>query len=488
MLHHVTAGQARFNLPGIAADVRGITLGRFIVALFPSLDRVVKLFRGLSERTNLDDLLAECRVSRVSSQTNAPELLVRLPVEGSHAADACAAAARIAGGLVFTGTSKHFVAYRDGRSPLGYDVDALLARSDDFVLYGRDFELGYKEVGVVALAPLLLSLSLQRRRDDVPGANETLLLRAERGLWRAVVGYLYRNGLESVVAACEPAAVPSEAVSSSYLVRVETPPVRVVELFRRVPGVEVYRFRGERAAVQLGYDHPLALESCTSLLEPGKLYLFSGSRNVMEIVPEAPRFVPARAVVDLDLEKSIRQRELARAPVPRSRVELRLTVSGATPRLAVGSVIQEGDAERLKRLVYLMPPTLLEQYAICQTDRDIFLYAASGLDFIPLGELYWSPVPRVMIPLGYQILPAIGGDLLLRQLEAGPDDLFFWSAATGRVCRFSASDFTPLGRIAVAEIPVTPPERVIAPQPPSDLELSLINDDVAPFPLWGFEE
>ncbi len=135
MLEPVTANQTRFVAPGLSADSRGVALGRFCVILLPSIDRVVGLFRGMSERGSLDDLLPSLQVLQVTTPLKSKEFIVLLPVSNSHMADGIAAVSTLMGGLTFTGSSKHFVKFRDSRAPLGYDVDSLHGGRGDYILY-----------------------------------------------------------------------------------------------------------------------------------------------------------------------------------------------------------------------------------------------------------------------------------------------------------------------------------------------------------------
>jgi hypothetical protein len=490
VLDHVSAGQARFNVPGVACDARGIVLGRLLAILLPSIDRVVALFRGLSEQLSLDDLLHEGRISRVQAQLGAQELLVRLPVSSSHVADTCAAVARLVGGLVFTGTARHFVAYRDERSPLGYDAENLFAGADDFVLYAPEFEQSYRAVGEINVSRLLLELALQRKRDDWPEKRERLLLRLEKGLWQSVVSYLHRNGVACAVAA----TVPVEGSNapdrpSLYLVSVDEVPRRMLRLFRDLPGVCVYRMRGEKAATELGYEHPLVLESCSTLFDEHALYLFSGSEQRLEVLQSEPHFVSSRALVELDAPThteaplSVSSRE-----VERLRLDLRLVRSDPRRGGAEATIIDHADAERFRKLVYLLPPTLLNACRACVTTDAIYVVSAEGLDFIPLGELCWSAAPAVFLPLGFELMPAIAGELLLEHLGAKEQDLFFWRSKERQVRRLSRAEFAPLSRLMLAEVPFAERAEVRLPQTASDSDASLVNDDVGLFPLWGFAD
>ena len=126
MLQRIAVGQARFNLPGLSADMRGAALGRQLVVRFAAVDRLVSFLRLLSAEQSLDDLQPGFRIVYARGGAGTREAIVLMPA-AQALGDAVANAARLAGGQVFTGAGKHFVQFRNTRAPLGYDVDALSA-------------------------------------------------------------------------------------------------------------------------------------------------------------------------------------------------------------------------------------------------------------------------------------------------------------------------------------------------------------------------
>ena len=135
MLQRIAVGQARFNLPGLSADMRGAALGRQLVARFAAVDRLVSFLRLLSAEQSLDDLQPGLRIVYARGGAGTREAIVLMPA-AQALGDVVAHAARLAGGQMFTGAGKHFVQFRDARAPLGYDVEALSAEAGDLILYG----------------------------------------------------------------------------------------------------------------------------------------------------------------------------------------------------------------------------------------------------------------------------------------------------------------------------------------------------------------
>jgi hypothetical protein len=487
MLEHVAANQTRFVAPGLSADARGVAVGRFIVVLLPALDRVVGLFRGLSEQMSIDELLSSLRIVQVRTPLASRELLVQLPATNSNAADSMAAVARLVGGLTFTGSSKHFVKYRDTRSPLGYDVDGLHSGPGDFVLYGDGFVQVYTHERVLSFEQLATTLSLQRQRDDHFYDGESALLRTARGLYQPVLGYLHRNAVECSAAAAESVRAASRETERFFLIRCDNLPQRMVDLFRRTPGVEVYRMKSENVAVQLGYRHPFELSSCSSVFDPKHFFLFSGERDSLETLDAEPQFVAAAALVQLAGVRELQQQTLRPELPEEAEVPLKLApTSGAQPHLTASRIPLQ-EAGRLKKLIYLLPPAVLSGYQLCATATHLYLYCDKGIDYVPLGDMFWEFAPGVMVPQGCSLLPRVHPDVLLDHLGGrGKNQLFFFPRDGSGPLSFSRQSFAPLGRAALAEVELEAPQNQTLPRDADHAALEIVNDPLGAFPLWGF--
>ncbi len=494
MLEHVNATQNRFVTPGLAPDPRRVALGRFCVVLLPTLERVVGLLRGLSQRTSLDDLLPATQLLQVVTALGSRELLVKLPVLGSLSTDALAATAALMGGLTFTGTAKHFVKYRDRRSPLGYDTDSLYTGPGDFVLYADDFVQAYEVVRELAFDRLALGLALQRDQEAGPPAEEPVLLQVAEGLGPRVASYLHRNNRPCQVSAGEAAppdgGPPGGGPAQRFtLLRAELEP-RMLDLFGQTPGITRYRQVTEQAAVELGYRHPLELTSCTSIFAERTLYLFSGSRGHVQALSPEPTFVDAGAVVQLRAPVRLVPTRSARAVAAAEQVQvpLRLVLSsGARPPVAA-SRVPLAQAGWLKRLVYLLPPQVLQSTSVCLAEEHIFLLGGRGIEYIPLGLMFSEQAPGVLVSLGHELQPRVHPEVLQAHLSRGAsrDALFFFSPDEPTPVALPRAAFSPLSRRILADVPARP--LAAAPPPPADEEEAprLINDPVGPFPLWGF--
>ncbi len=144
MLERAALHQTRFRTPGVSPDARGVVLGQKGVVLFASLDRLVAFLRAYGDEGSLDEILPSLEIRRVVTSLRTREILLFVQAESSYRMDRIAGVAKLVGGLCFTGTSRHFVKYRDAASPLGYDVERLLDEGADVVLYHDTFRQAYQ--------------------------------------------------------------------------------------------------------------------------------------------------------------------------------------------------------------------------------------------------------------------------------------------------------------------------------------------------------
>jgi hypothetical protein len=492
MLERVAQGQTRFNTPGISVDNRGVALGRYGALFFPSLDGVVGWLRLYSAEAGLEDLLAELSISRVQDRLKGRAFLVLLPAASSYVLDRAARCARLWGGAAFTGSAKHFVRYRDERSPYGWDVAQAVLGEGDYVLHGEDASQGYLKEGAIDLRTLVFRLSLQR----VPGAERldaearaSLVLTVPPGLAKGVIRYLWKNRVPTRVAHIT-LATRSEFSPGSpdgYLyARVQDLPERILEGFRGTPGLTIYRPISDTVAVEVGYRHPIELSSCLSLFETGKLYLFSGQRDAVDVVSGPVELVDAAHLTQVGLRAEAMVERPGQAIAPQKvDIPLKLAPSMQPPGRVVGTLIDGKDAMRLKQLVYLLPPSMLRGHRVVVTERGILIVAGQNVDLVPLGTLLAELAPGLLLPLGMDLVPRVAPDVLAGALGHGP----------GRLTVFPHEG----GPFHVAESALSPLERrtLAALNAPSvaaaDLSLDtpageprVVNDAVGAFALWGF--
>src|SRR5882762_675398 len=162
-LEHVAQGQTRFFTPGVAPDPRGILLGRSCLMTFPTLEGAVSWLRLYASEASLDELMANLTITKAKTALGSREIVVQIPAVSSYAADRAARLARLVGGAMYTGTAKHYVKYRDDRSPYGYDaVDiGAMGPTIDFMVHGDEFTQSYVREGDLPFVRLLFRLSVR---------------------------------------------------------------------------------------------------------------------------------------------------------------------------------------------------------------------------------------------------------------------------------------------------------------------------------------
>ncbi len=161
MIQRVALHQTRFRAPGLVPDARGVALGPVGLVLLSSPERLVSFLRATGEEGALDELLDSLRIVQVISPLRTREMIVEVQANSSHRMDRLNAIARLLGGLVFTGSGRHFVKYRDTASPLGYDVQEL----DAVETPPREHGTVHSGVGFAGQSRVPDSASLQQAAD-----------------------------------------------------------------------------------------------------------------------------------------------------------------------------------------------------------------------------------------------------------------------------------------------------------------------------------
>lgn len=520
MLERVALGQSRFMTPGVAPDPRGVLLGRYGLMLFPTLEGVVSWFRLYSAEAALDELLPELEIHQGRTALGSREMLVRIPAASSYAMDRAARCARLVGGATYTGTSKHFVKYRDDRSPYGYDAAEIhaLPKGADLMVHGEGFSQSYTREGQLPFDRLLYRLSLRRvpgGLDLGPEERSELVLVVARGLGDGVIRYLWRNRVTTELGLVRPqtaSAFGGAGSAPSYLLmRVRDLPARILELFAATPGIDVFRWVAPQVAVQVGFAHVIGLSSCASVFDASRVYLFWG-RASHAGRPE-PRTGRSRAARDADRQDRHDRVDIIEGPLELSSIEhftrvhiaaeevraegvldteidaevgvrIELAPSLAPPRHVVGSLIPLAQRDMLKRLVYFLPQTSLHGHRVAITDRGILVITTEDIDVVPLGQLLAEMTPGLLVPLGMDLVPRVAPAVLAQSLghAAGMFTIFPHRDTPFQV---PESALMPLERRALARIEVDVATPVDTRLLPGD-EPTVVNEPVGSFALWGF--
>jgi hypothetical protein len=495
MLEHVAQGQTRFLTPGVAPDSRGVLLGRFGLLLFPSLEGAVSWLRLYAAESSLDELMPGLEIETWETPLRGRATAIRIPISSSYVLDRAARCARLAGGNAFTGTSKHFVKYRDDRSPFGYDAAelAMTPAEADYVCHGESFVQTYRRSGSIAFDRLLYRLSLRRvmgKGIDADARRELLILCAP-GLADGVVRYLWRNRVTAEAALVRPRPESSFAEDPGQpmlAIRIFDLPERILDLFRGTPGIHVFALAAENVAVELGYAHPIDLTSCRSLFAAGTFTLFWGAEDRVDVITGGLETTPLENLtrVDIRAEQAHAAALLKSEELQPIGVELRLEPSMVAPRNVCATLVPLEQQAWLKKLVFLLPQASLHGHRVAVTDRGILVVADDRVDVVPLGHLLVAATDGVLIPLGMDIVPRVAEDVLAAALGHAPGVITVFPPS-GVPFQIKDSDLQPLERRVLAKIEVT--EASIEDRATKARSHPQIkNDAVGRFALWGLPD
>lgn len=494
-LEHVAQGQTRFGVPGVAPDPRGVLLGRYLLLAFPTLEAVISWFRLYSAEASLDELMAGLELVRGRSPLASRDLLLRIPAVSSYTCDRAAALAKMVGGAAYTGTAKHFVKYRDDRSPFGYDaVDIASAPSQaDIVLHGDGFVQTYTREDALPFDRLLFRLSLRPLPGGVRAAARDrgeLLIAVAPGLADGVVRYLWRNRVAAQATMVRPTATGTfsdERRTAYLLIKVTALPERMVRLFVGVPGIHLFRPTSTVTAVAVGYAHPIDLGSCASIFAADQFVLFWPGDRVDALPGPLTLSDIAHVVrIGVDVEGSRLDEGIAlQATVDPAAISLPLELVPAmgARRRVTATLVAHAHAAWLKRLVFLLPPTSLRGHRIAATSRGLLLVGSGNIDIIPLGELLYEAAPGLYVPLGREVTPRVSAEVLARALGHGQGRITV--LADPDPFQIPETALVPLERRAIAALTVEAADirDVAAPIPG---EPNVVNDPIGQFALWGF--
>lgn len=461
MLEPISLGQARTHCPGLAADERGVVMGRRLALFFPDVARAVGFFRSYSREVSLDEILSSLEIKEAISERGGRELCVTFEVAGSYAADRAAQAARMHKGRPFTGTDVHFVPYRDRRSPLGYDLggsDELVPDPGELALYGEAGADRRRFGRSIRLVDLVLGLSprpLSAAEKDKE-VHARLVIRCEQGLAKPLCRYLWARQISAKVtsAASAKKSLFSGKQREVQLVTCEGMPRHVATLVSKTPGMRVFVPYQPHLLVEWGFRHPIALESVGSAFSDDTTVLFWGPPEKVEQLHVGDEAVDVTDLVDV----TVRGREGVLAPpavtsaqtIDTLDVELRLA---RLPRAAAATTALLIEAERMpwfRKLVYLLPAAILRTYEAVIAGNYIIVINRRGVHGIPFGEPMTESYPQIFLPVGMELLPHVDYDLLREHLQIRPDQNLYFFPEGKQAFAVPIDQLRPLSRAVVA--------------------------------------
>jgi hypothetical protein len=404
-----------------------VALGAKGLVLLPTLDRLVGFFAVYTRDRSLEDLTASLAIHVVRSSLGSREIALEFAAESSDRMDRIADTARLVGGYTLTGTSRHFVQYRDAAAPFGYDATELAATDASITVYHERVAQTYAIEQAIDLRALLLRL-MPRVDPSARVDSGELVVVAAQGLGPALVQYLVRSHVEGEVCVVEwpPESAFDDAPVHRWILRIPELPPRIQPLLATTPGITCFAPVGPGIAVEVGYRHPVELRACP-LFDPAGLVLLRGRGDDAWIVERVPPMGELTTFSHIELRPPERVSTASgEGPAPaRLGVRLRVVPSSRPWRNVSATWIEPAQVPLLRRLAYVLPHSTVTQARIALTPRGALLRCPGGADGIPLGTFYVEVHPRVYIPAGHEIAPAVAPEVLARALETTPSQYVF---------------------------------------------------------------
>ncbi|MBL9106855.1 MAG: hypothetical protein JNL82_38425 [Myxococcales bacterium] len=516
LLEPIAAGQTRFHLQGLAPDGRGIAVGRETLLVFPSLDRLVAFLGAYSEECSLDDLLPSMTLERARRDGGGQALLLRCAGGDSFALDRLARMTTAVHGQLYTGSGTVFVRSRDRYAPFGYDLAAAspAARggqrtSDEVLAVDHDFQARYRAAD--RLDPVELIQRLQLRAVPLPpgglgespdlcGLGDMALVLVAPGLSDRVLSYLWGN---QVAMGGVRVALAGER-RASLLLRLNQPSGQILAVLQGIPGVELLVPISPRAAVELGWRHPIHLASASSVLLGDEMYLFRGRVGRVERLEGAPIWIKGQNLVASEVVARTSPPGDARGVATKAlQVALRLRPS-AGAREPRGALLRWDQAGLLRKLVYLIPPTALAAARLAVLPQGLLVLTGSSLGgagaglaagvgaaaLIPLGTRIVEVAPGVLVPDGSELWPRVRPQLVRELLGLDAADHALFLPGDGEPLRLTPDRLIPLDAAMISrlELAIAEPsagelatmnERPAGPS-------AIVNHHLGRFALWGF--
>lgn len=523
LLEPIAAGQTRFHLQGLAPDGRGIAVGRETLLVFPSLDRLVAFLGAYSEECSLDDLIPSLTLERARRDGGGQALLLRCNGGDSYALDRLGRMSTAVHGQLFTGSGTVFVRYRDRQAPFGYDLagpgaarpsprGGEIAAGEEVLVVDHDYLARYRAsdrldpvelIQRLQLRPVPLPVGGLAESPDLCGLHDLALVLVAPGLGDRVLAYLWSN---QVAMAGVRVALAGER-RPSLLLRLRQPSGPLLAVLHGIPGVELMVPVSPRAAVELGYRHPIHLASASSCLPGDEMYLFRGRVGRVERLDGAPQFIDGNYLVQSPLRVRAPASEpgdargVASTPLQVA-LRLRPCAGAREPR---GALVGWDQAALLRKLVYLIPPTALAAARLAVLPQGMLVLTGSSLGgagaglaagvgaaaLIPLGTRIVEVAPGVLVPDGFELWPHVRPQLVreLLGLEAADHALFL--AEGSDPLRLRPEHLLPLDAAMISRL-----DLAVSEAPPSELlrnggtdgatAAAIVNQHLGRFALWGF--
>jgi hypothetical protein len=443
MLERVAVHQTRLRTPGLGLDARGVALGGKGVVLLPSIDRLVAFLALYTRQGSLADILRSLTIEVVRSKLGGREVTLMFAAETSDRMDRIAEIARLAGGYTFTGTSRHFVQYRDAAAPFGYDVPQISAGDAPLWLYHNSFSQSYSSERKIDVRSLVLRL--EPHADPSAGREPgERWLAAEAGLGPAMIHYFVRSAVDAEVGVAEwpPESSFDDGPVVRYLFRIPALPERMLPLLSRTPGLVMFVPVAPGAVVECGFRHPVNLRACPVFSDTG-LVLFRGHGLDPLEIPKLPAFGDVRAFARVEMREDKPAPAVKTLASSSVSVTLRLVPTLEPWRSVTATWVDTVDLPVLRRIAYALGPDTLRAARVAFTDAGAVVRHPTGIECIPVGQFYRKLHENLFAPAGYDVVPAVSPDVLYRSLGA-PSGQVLFIRRDGDVVGIPDDAFVPL--------------------------------------------
>ncbi len=427
MVERIALHQTRLHTPGLSLDSKGVALGAKGLILLPSIDRLVMLLAAYTREHSLEHIVPSLAMNLLKSKLGTREITFEFAAESSDRMDRMAEIARLVGGIAFTGTSRHFVQYRDSTAPFGYDASHLVSTEAPYALYHERFSQTYDIERRIDLRTLLLRL-MPRVDPSTKLEPGTRFLVTEQGLGPAAVQYLVRSRVEGDVCVAE---WPEESALDDspvrrWVMRIPQLPERMRQLVHTTPGITCFVPASPGVVVESGYRHPVELRACP-VFDPAALVFLRGGGGdpwvIDRVAPMAPLSTFARFEMRTkgeDAAVAVRTTQAAITQVP-----VRVVPSNARWRDATATLIAPEELPLFRRLAYALPRAVVAKARIAMTTRGAFVRSEAGIESMPLGSFFVEIHPNFYLPAGYRVTPALAPDVVARAFGAPPSQVVF---------------------------------------------------------------
>lgn len=443
MLERVAIHQTRLKVPGIGLDSRGVALGARGLVLLPSLDRLIAFLAVYTESQTLSGLGDSFRVDVVKSKLGTREVALSFDAGASDRMDRVADVARLAGGFTFTGTSRHFVQYRDSAAPFGYDAQDISATDAALALYHNTFTQTYDVERPIEVASLLLRLAPHADPSARLDGRELWVV-AESGLGPSLLAYFTRSNVAARAGVAEwppESSFDTEPVRR-WLFHVKDLPRRMLPLLSRTPGIVAFSPVAPGAAVEVLFRHPISLEACPVFHERG-LVLFRGRGEPALELPELPTLAEVTALSRQNVSELGALTGRPTANAASLGVPLRLAPDMAPPSTVGALLVSREELPLFRRLAYTLSAEVVRTTRVAVTDFGAFVVREAGLEALPIGTFFRRIHPSVFVPLGWQIVPQVSAEVVFSALGSPADRaVFFWP--DGSAAALAIGAFVPL--------------------------------------------